>query len=106
MVGMNVVGGKRARSSESLTNRGCIFGSMAGLAPTVGLNPNLLNTYRLNTNYCQHKCLPVGCVDGFNYMKARGLIACNKGAGGIGRSHWSPGIGVLFGGGCQKGPTY
>jgi hypothetical protein len=103
---MVLSGPKRVSAINSLTNRGCIFGSMAGLAPTVGLNPNLLNTYRLNTNYCQNKCIPVGCVEGFNYMKQRGLIACNKGAGGIGRSYYSPGIGILFGGGCQKGPTY
>ena len=103
---MVLSGPKRVSAINSLTNRGCIFGSMAGLAPTVGLNPNLLNTYRLNTNYCQNKCIPVGCVEGFNYMKQRGLIACNKGAGGIGRSYYSPGIGILFGGSCQKGPTY
>ena len=99
-------GPRRVSAISSLTNRGTIFGSMAGLAPTVGLNPNLLNTYRLNTNYCQNKCIPVGCKDGFEYMKQRGLIACNKGAGGIGRSYVSPGIGILFGGGCQKGWSY
>ena len=43
MGNMGNVGGKRTRRVDSLTNRGCIFGSMAGLAPTVGLNPNLLN---------------------------------------------------------------
>ena len=104
MVGMGNVG--RVLRVDSLTNNGCIFGSMAGLAPTVGLNPNLMNVYRRDTNYCQHKCLPFGCVDGFNYMKERGLIACNKSAGGVGRSQSSPGIGILFGGGCQNGPTY
>jgi hypothetical protein len=103
---MVLSGPKRVSAISSLTNKGCIFGSMAGLAPTIGLNPNLMNVYRANTNYCKHKCLPIGCVDGFNYMKQRGLIACNKSAGGIGRSQSMPGIGVLFGGGCQKGPTY
>jgi hypothetical protein len=107
MVGTGVSGGKRVRlTASAMPNKGCIFGSMAGLAPTVGLNPNLLNVYRKDTNYCQQKCLPFGCVDGWNYMKQNGLIACNKSAGGVGRAHWSPGIGVLFGGGCQKGPTY
>ncbi len=106
MVGMGNVGGKKTRSIDSLTNKSCIFGSMAGLAPTVGLNPNLMNVYRSNTAYCKHKCIPVGCKDGFAYMKSHGMIACNKGAGGIGRSHYSPGIGILMGGGCQKGVSW
>jgi hypothetical protein len=107
MVGTGVSGGKRVRlTASAMPNKGCIFGSMAGLAPTVGLNPNLLNVYRKDTNYCQHKCLPFGCKDGFEYMKQRGLIACNKSAGGVGRSQSSPGIGILFGGGCQKGWSY
>ena len=103
---MVLSGPKRVSAISSLTNRGCIFGSMAGLAPTVGLNPNLLNTYRANTNYCQNKCIPTGCSAGFTYMKQNGLIACNKSAGGVGRSQSMPGIGRLFGGGCQKGWSY
>ena len=99
-----VLSGRKITSSiSSLTNRGCIFGSMAGLAPTTGLNPNLLNVYRANTNYCKNKCIPTGCSAGWEYMKMNGLIACNKSAGGIGRSQSMPGIGRLFGGGCQKG---
>jgi hypothetical protein len=99
MVGMGNVG--RVLRVDSLTNNGCIFGSMAGLAPTVGLNPNLLNVYRKDTNYCQWKCLPTGCKDGFAYMKKHGLIFSNKATGGIGRSQWSPGINILKGGGKQ-----
>ena len=99
MVGSGLVG--RTLRVDSLSNRGCIFGSMAGLAPTVGLNPNLLNTYRLNTNYCQWKCLPVNCKDAFAYMKKNGLIFSNKATGGIGRTAWSPGIERLKGGGRQ-----
>ena len=99
-----VLSGRKITSSiSSLTNKGCIFGSMAGLAPTTGLNPNLLNTYRANTNYCKNKCIPTGCNAGFTYMQQNGLIACNKSAGGVGRSQSMPGIGRLFGGGCQKG---
>ena len=94
---------RRVSAISSLTNKGCIFGSMAGLAPTTGLNPNLLNVYRANTNYCKNKCIPTGCSAGWEYMKMNGLIACNKSAGGIGRSQSMPGIGRLFGGGCQKG---
>ena len=58
MVGMGLVG--RTLRVDSLTNKGCIFGSMAGLAPTVGLNPNLMNVYRSDTTYCTHKCIPPG----------------------------------------------
>jgi hypothetical protein len=102
MVGMNVVGGKRARSSESLTNRGCIFGSMAGMPPTVGVPASLVHTYQRDTNYCNF-CIPVGCKAGFAYMKAHGLLFSNKsGSGGIGRMHSSPGINRLIGGGKQS----
>ena len=103
MVGMGITGGKKARlTASAMPNKGCIFGSMAGLAPTVGLNPNLQNTYRLNTNYCQWKCLPVGCRAGFEYMKSHGLLFSNKSSsGGIGRMHSTPGIGRLYGRGNQ-----
>ena len=101
MVGMNVVGGKRARSSESLTNRGCIFGSMAGMPPTVGVPASIVGVYQRETNYCNF-CIPVGCKAGFAYMKANGLLFSNKsGSGGIGRLHSSPGINRLIGGGKQ-----
>ena len=101
MVGMNVVGGKRARSSESLTNRGCIFGSMAGMPPTVGVPASIVGVYQRETNYCNF-CIPVGCKAGFAYMKANGLLFSNKsGSGGIGRMHSSPGINRLIGGGKQ-----
>ncbi len=101
MVGMNVTGGKRTRSSESLTNRGCIFGSMAGMPPTVGVPASLVHTYQRDTNYCNF-CIPVGCKAGFAYMKANGLIFSSKSSsGGTGRMHSSPGIGRLYGRGNQ-----
>ena len=58
MVGMNVVGGKKARSSESLTNKGCIFGSMAGMPPTIGVPSSLVGVYQRETSYCN---LQQGC---------------------------------------------
>jgi len=97
MVGMNVVGGKRARSSESLTNKGCIFGSMAGMPPTIGVPASIVGVYQKETSYCNY-CLPPGCKDGFAYLKAKGLLNGNKGAGGVGRMQYMPGIGRLFGG--------
>ena len=100
MVGMNVVGGKKARSSESLTNKGCIFGSMAGMPPTIGVPASIVGVYQKETSYCNY-CLPPGCKDGFAYLKAKGLLNGNKGAGGVGRMMHMPGIGRLFGGGRQ-----
>ena len=101
MVGMNVVGGKRARSSESLTNKGCIFGSMAGMPPTIGVPSSIVGVYQKETTYCNY-CLPPGCKDGFAYLKAKGLITYNKGTGGVGRMQNSPGIKRLFGSGYQR----
>jgi hypothetical protein len=101
MVGMNVVGGKRARSSESLTNKGCIFGSMAGMPPTIGVPSSIVGVYQKETSYCNY-CIPTGCKDGFAYLKAKGLITYNKGSGGIGRMQNSPGIQRLFGNGYQR----
>ena len=100
MVGMNVVGGKRARSSESLTNKGCIFGSMAGMPPTIGVPSSIIGVYQRETSYCNY-CIPNGCKDGFAYLKAKGLITYNKGTGGVGRMQNSPGIKRLFGSGYQ-----
>ena len=101
MVGMNVVGGKRARSSESLTNKGCIFGSMAGMPPTIGVPSSIVGVYQKETSYCNY-CIPAGCKDGFAYLKDKGLITYNKGSGGIGRMQNSPGIQRLFGNGYQR----
>jgi len=100
MVGMNVVGGKRARSSESLTNKGCIFGSMAGMPPTIGVPSSIIGVYQRETSYCNY-CIPNGCKDGFAYLKAKGLLTYNKGTGGVGRMQNSPGIKRLFGSGYQ-----
>jgi len=97
---MNVVGGKRARSSESLTNKGCIFGSMAGMPPTIGVPSSIIGVYQRETSYCNY-CIPNGCKDGYAYLKAKGLITYNKGTGGVGRMQNSPGIKRLFGSGYQ-----
>ena len=101
MVGMGNVG--RVLRVDSLTNNGCIFGSMAGLAPSIGINPNLMNVYRSDTTYCTNKCIPTGCKEGFAYMKKHGLIFSNKTTGGIGKMSYAPGIRVLQGRGYQTG---
>ena len=104
MVGSGLVG--RTLRVDSLTNKGCIFGSMAGLAPTVGLNPNLMNVYRSDTTYCTHKCIPPGCKEGFAYMKKTGLIFSNKSTGGIGRAQIGAGYSRLKGGRYQTGVSF
>ena len=103
---MVLSGPRRISAISSLTNRGSIFGSMAGTMPLTGRNPNLASVIRLNTNFCKNKCIPFGPDAGFNYMKENGMIQCNKHSGGIGRVQSSPGINRLVGGGCQKGWTY
>jgi hypothetical protein len=98
---VGVTGGKRARSIVgSMTNKGCIFGSMAGMPPTIGVPASIVSVYQKETSYCNY-CLPPGCKDGFAYLKEKGLLNGNKGAGGIGRMQYMPGIGRLFGGGRQ-----
>jgi len=104
MVGMGLVG--RTLRVDSLANNGCTFGSMAGLAPSIGINPNLLSVYRSDTTYCQHKCIPAGCKEGFAYMKKNGLIFSNKGTGGIGRMASAPGRDYLMGRGNQQGVSH
>lgn len=98
---MVLSGPRRVSAISSLTNKGCIFGSMAGMPSTTGIPANLNNVYQSQTSYCNY-CIPPGCKDGFAYLNARGLITRNKGAGGIGRMHYSPGIFRLYGSGYQK----
>jgi hypothetical protein len=95
-------GGNRARLlAGSMPNKGCIFGSMAGMPPTVGVPASIVSVYQRLTNYCNF-CIPVGCKAGFAYMKANGLIFSAKAnSGGAGRMHSSPGINRLIGGGKQ-----
>lgn len=103
---MVLSGPRRISAISSLTNRGSIFGSMAGTMPLTGKNPNLASVIRLNTNFCKNKCIPFGPVDGFNYMNANGMIQRNKHAGGISRVQSAPGIKRLVGSGIQAGWTY
>jgi hypothetical protein len=98
---MVLSGPKRVSAISSLTNKGCIFGSMAGMPPTIGVPSSIVGVYQRETSYCNF-CIPPGCKDGFAYLKAKGLITYNKGAGGVGRMQYSPGIKNLFGNGYQR----
>lgn len=99
MGSMGNTGGKRVRRSDSLSNQGCQFGSMSGLAPRVGIQASFAAGARTRSNYCFNKCLPTGCKEGLAFLVSRGLITYNKGAGGVGRMNGMPGLGRLFGSG-------
>jgi hypothetical protein len=94
---MVLSGPKRVSAISSLTNKGCIFGSMAGMPPTIGVPSSIVGVYQKETSYCNF-CLPPGCKDGFAYLKAKGLLSGNKGAGGVGRMQYMPGFNNLMGG--------
>ena len=98
---MVLSGPKRVSAINSLTNKGCIFGSMAGMPPTIGVPSSIVKVYQKETSYCNY-CIPTGCKEGFEYLKAKGLITYNKGSGGIGRMQNMPGIQRLFGNGYQS----
>ena len=100
VVGMANSGSRRARSVASLTNQGCQFGSMSGLAPRTGIQASFAAGARSRrSNFCFNKCLPTGCKEGLDFLISRGLITYNKGTGGIGRMQSRPGLGRLFGNG-------
>ena len=98
---MVLSGPRRVSAISSLTNRGCIFGSMGGLPPTIGVLAINGAVYRRQTSYCNDQCIPTGCKEGFAYLRNNGLITYNKGSGGIGRMQNRPGIRRLFGNGYQ-----
>jgi hypothetical protein len=99
MVGMVNGGGSRARRTDSLTNQGCQFGSMSGLAPRTGIQASFAAGARRRSNYCFNKCLPIGCKEGLDFLISRGLMFSNSGTGGIGRMQSRPGLRRLFGSG-------
>ena len=103
MVGMGITGGKKVRlTASSMPNKGCIFGSMGGLPPTIGILATNAAIYRKQTSYCNDQCIPTGCREGFAYLRNNGLITFNKGSGGVGRMQNRPGIARLFGNGYQS----
>ena len=95
---MVLSGPRRISAIRSLTNKGCIFGSMAGMPPTIGVPASIVGVYQRETSYCNY-CIPTGCKEGLAYLKDKGLITYNKGSGGVGRMQNRPGIKRLFGNG-------
>lgn len=83
MVLMN--GPKRVRNIQSITNNICNLGGnkKGGLISMQGKNPNLSNAIRGRGPYCG--CgMPLGCIQGMQYLKANNLLTKNpNGSGGV-----------------------
>jgi hypothetical protein len=78
-------GGKRAKMIPSITSNICNLGGdkKGGLISMQGRNPNLSNAIRTRASYCG--CgIPLGCIQGLNYLKANNLLTKNPvGSGGV-----------------------
>jgi hypothetical protein len=78
-------GGKRARNIPSITNNICNLGGnkKGGLISMQGKNPNLRSVIRMQASYC--RCgMPLGCIQGLQYLKANNLLSKNPvGSGGV-----------------------
>ena len=77
-------GAKRAKNIPSITNNICNLGGdkKGGLISMQGRNPNLANVITTRAPYCG--CgVPLGCIQGLQYLKAKNLLTNNPvGSGG------------------------
>ena len=77
-------GAKRAKNIPSITNNICNLGGnkKGGLISMQGRNPNLSNVITIRAPYCG--CgIPLGCIQGLQYLKANNLLTKNPtGSGG------------------------
>ena len=78
-------GAKRAKNIPSITNNICNLGGnkKGGLISMQGRNPNLSNVITIRAPYCG--CgIPLGCIQGLQYLKANNLLTKNPtGSGGV-----------------------
>lgn len=80
MVLMN--GSKKARCAASITNNIKVFGSMSGLAASVGLRPHL-RAHVLRKATVKNR-IPYG-PEGYEFMRANNLLSKNpQCSGGVG----------------------
>ena len=87
-------GAKRAKNIPSITNNTCILGGpkKGGLVTMQGRNPNLGNVITRHAPYCGCD-LPLGCVAGLAYLKARKLMTMNPtSSGGVPTRMYRPGL--------------
>ena len=86
-------GAKRAKNIPSITNNICNLGGpkKGGLVTMLGRNPSLRNAIVARAPYCG--CgIPLGCIQGLAYLKAKKLMTMNPlGSGGIPTRMYNPG---------------
>jgi hypothetical protein len=87
-------GAKRAKNIPSITNNICNLGGdkKGGLVTMQGRNPNLRNAITARAPYCG--CgIPLGCIQGLAYLKAKNLMTMNPtGSGGVPTRAYRPGL--------------
>jgi hypothetical protein len=75
----------KCQNIQSITNNTCILGGpkKGGLVTMQGRNPNLSNAITTRAPYCG--CgIPLGCIPGLAYLKAKNLYTPNPtGSGGV-----------------------
>jgi len=82
---------KRVRQVASLTSSGCHFGSMPGIAPSIGRSSAIALAYKqagMNCD-CLGKIRFQSCAQQYQYLKDKNLIFNCKLTGGTGRQVWS-----------------
>jgi hypothetical protein len=88
---MGVSGPKRVRMSASMTNKGCHFGSMPGIAPSIGRGTATSIAYKSRGLSCD--CLGKikfqSCAEQYQYLVDKNLIFNCKLTGGTGRQVYS-----------------
>lgn len=88
---MGISGPKKVSMSASLSNRGCHFGSMPGIAPSVGRSTGVSIAYKQGglTCDCLGKIRFQSCAQQRQYLKDKNLIFNCKLTGGTGRQPWT-----------------
>jgi hypothetical protein len=82
---------RRVRQAASLTSKGCHFGSMPGIAPSVGRSSAIALAYKQAgmTCDCLGKIKYQTCGQQYQYLKDKNLIFNCKLTGGTGRQPWT-----------------
>jgi hypothetical protein len=85
---------KRCQNIQSITNNICNLGGpkKGGLVTMQGRNPNLGSAITSRAPYCG--CgIPLGCIPGLAYLKAKNLMTMNPaGSGGVPTRMYRPGL--------------
>ena len=87
-------GSKRAKNIPSITNNICNLGGpkKGGLVTMQGRNSNLKSVIRHEAPYCNCN-MPLGCIQGLQYLKANNLLTKNPtGSGGVPTRAYRPSL--------------